>query len=110
MTFEKHELLSEYAILETYLNVIGKMEITSVVKRHIFHLRLTILGRQIVYYQQRQIFMSTLTGIFLLFYFILSLQNKHNQFWFFSAEFMAAFHPWGSIKQVGYVNESGPIL
>jgi len=108
VTFEKHELLSEYAIFKTYLNVIGKREMTSVAKRHIFHLKLNILGRQIVYYQWRQIFMSTLTGIFFLVYFILSMESKRNQF--FSAEFMAAFHPWGSIKQVGYVGEFGPVL
>lgn len=53
-------------------------------------------------------FISTLIGIFLLAYFILSIQSKCNQF--FSAEFMAAFHLWDSIKQVEYVYESGPLL
>lgn len=53
--------------------------------------------------------MSTLTGIFLTVYFILSMPSKHN-YVFFLAEIMAAFHLWGSIKQVGYVNEYGPIL
>lgn len=86
------------------------MEITSVAKRHIFHLKLNILGRQIVYYQWRQIFTSALTGPFLLVYFILSVQSECSQV--FSAEFMfvAAFHLRGSIKEIGYVNESGPMF
>lgn len=56
-------------------------------------------------------FMATLTGMFLLVYFILPIQGKHiYMFFFFLTEFMTAFHLGGSIKQVGYVNESGLIL
>lgn len=62
-----------------YLNVIAKMEIKSEEKMHICHLKLNILGWQIIYYQQNQIFMSTMTDIFVLVYFILSIQSKRNR-------------------------------
>lgn len=51
VTFKKHELQSYFAFFETHLNVTAKMEITSEAKMHICHLKLNILGWQIIYYQ-----------------------------------------------------------
>lgn len=78
------------------------MEISSLAKRHIFHLKLNTLRKTTVYYWQRHIFMATWTGMFLLVYIILLLQGKH----FFRAsfsfqQFMAAFHLGGGTKELG---------
>lgn len=99
VTFGKHEQLLKYAILKTYLNVIQKLEISSLGKRHIFHLKRNILRKTTVCYWQRQIFMATWTGVFLLVYIVLLIQSRHFfQSKFFISAVYGCFSSWGWYK------------
>lgn len=105
VTFKRHELQLLYLFFKIYLNAISKMEIMSEVKTHICHLKLDILGWQIIYYEQKQTFMSILTDIFLLIFFFSFCPYKASVIRCSSAEFMAVFLLWGRIKQIQGVNE-----